>query len=274
MLMERVIKPKKGFIGIDFRELYRYRELFIFLAWKDILVRYKQAVIGIGWAVIKPLLTMLIFTFVFGKVARLPSGGVPYPVLAYTGLLPWYLFANALTYSSNSLVGSPQLITKVYFPRMIIPASAIISNLVDFAISFAILLGLMAWYRITPPVTIIYLPLFILLALCASFGAGFWFSALNVQYRDIKYVVPFIVQLGLYVSPVGFDSALIPDKWRLLYSLNPMVSVIDGFRWSILGENFRPDPKAILLSSAVVLFFCITGALYFRRMERTFADVI
>jgi len=274
MTTERVIKPKKGFIGIGFRELCRYRELFFFLAWKDILVRYKQAVIGIGWAVIKPLLTMLIFTFVFGKVARLPSGGVPYPLLAYTGLLPWYLFANSLTYSSNSLVGNPHLVTKVYFPRMIIPTSAIISNLVDFLISFIILLGLMAWYRITPPLTIVYLPIFVLLALCASFGAGFWFSALNVEYRDVKYIVPFIVQLGLYVSPVGFNSSLIPDKWSLVYSLNPMVSVIDGFRWSILGDNFAPSPRALATSACTVLILLITGILYFRRMERTFADVI
>jgi len=272
--MEKVIRPKKGFIGIDFKELYCYRELFLFLSWKNILVRYKQTIIGIGWAVVRPILTMLIFSFIFGRIAKLPSGGVPYPILIFAALLPWQLFATSLNESSNSIISNPNFITKIYFPRLIIPASVIIASMADFLISLVILSIMMIWYGIVPSLTILWLPLFMILALLASFGAGLWFSALNVEYRDIKYVVPFIVQMGLYISPVGFNSSVIPEKWRMLYSLNPMVSVIDGFRWSILGEKFAPNPMAMMVSTFTVLVILISGVLYFRRMERSFADII
>jgi len=272
--MERIIRPRSGFIGIDFRELFRYRELFLFLSWKNILVRYKQTIVGIGWAVVKPVLTMLIFSFVFGRIAKLPSGGVPYPILIFAGLLPWQLFATSLSESSNSIISNPNFITKIYFPRLIIPASVIISSMADFFISLGILAIMMIWYGITPTLTILWLPVFMLLALMASFGAGLWFSALNVEYRDIKYVVPFIVQMGLYMSPVGFNSSVIPEKWQLLYSLNPMVSVIDGFRWAILGDSFAPRFPGMLISVIIVLSLLISGAIYFRRMEKSFADII
>ena len=206
--MEKVIKPRTGFIGIDFKELYCYRELFLFLSWKNILVRYKQTIIGIGWAVVRPILTMLIFSFIFGRIAKLPSGGVPYPILIFAALLPWQLFATSLNESSNSIISNPNFITKIYFPRLIIPASVIIASMADFLISLVILSIMMIWYGIVPSLTILWLPLFMILALLASFGAGLWFSALNVEYRDIKYVVPFIVQMGLYISPVGFNSSV------------------------------------------------------------------
>ncbi|MBV9127002.1 MAG: ABC transporter permease, partial [Verrucomicrobia bacterium] len=217
------------------RDLFRYRELFYFLAWRDVLVRYKQTVIGVLWAVLRPFLTMVVFVFVFGKIAKLPTDGVPYPVMVFAAMLPWQLFATSLSEGSNSLITNSNLISKVYFPRLIVPASAVIVSFVDFAISCALLGLLMLFYQVWPGWHLLTLPLFILLALVASTGAGLWLAALNVEYRDFRYVVPFIVQFGLYISPVGFSSAIVPEKWRLLYSLNPMVGVIDGFRWAISG---------------------------------------
>src|SRR5437660_8156792 len=219
------------------RDLIRYRELFYFLAWRDVLVRYKQTVIGVLWAVIRPFLTMVVFVFVFGRIAKLPSDGVPYPVMVFAAMLPWQLFATSLSEASNSLITNANLISKVYFPRMIVPASAVIVSFVDFVISLGLLALLMIWYRVWPGLTLVALPLFTILALLASAGAGLWLAALNVEYRDFRYVVPFIVQFGLYVSPVGFSSSVVPEKWRLLYSFNPMVGVIDGFRWAISGGN-------------------------------------
>ena len=255
-------------------DLWRYRELFYFLAWRDILVRYKQTVIGIAWALIRPLLTMVVFTVVFGKLAKLPSEGVPYPILVFAAMLPWQFFSNALSESSLSLIGNANLISKVYFPRIIIPASSIITSFVDFLISGVILVFLMAWYQFLPTWKILMLPLFVAIAFASAAGAGLWLTALNVKYRDFRYIVPFIVQFGLYISPVGFSSSIVPDKWRFLYSLNPMVGVIDGFRWAILGSESRIYLPGFLLSLAIVGVFLVTGIWYFRKTEKTFADVI
>lgn len=256
------------------KDLWRYRELFYFLAWRDILVRYKQTVIGVAWALIRPFLTMVVFTIVFGQLAKLPSQGVPYPILVFAGMLPWQFFSNALTECSGSLVGNANLISKVYFPRLIVPTSAVIVSFVDFMISGMILLGLMAWYNFVPDWRILTLPIFILIACAASMGAGLWLAALTVQYRDFRFVVPFIVQFGLYISPVGFSSSIVPEQWRLLYSINPMVGVIDGFRWAILGGESKLYLAGFSLSLGLVFLLLWSGIWYFRKMEKTFADVI
>ena len=270
---ELIIEP--GRIERNYwRDLFRYRELFYFLAWRDVLVRYKQTVIGILWAVIRPFLTMVVFVFVFGRIAKLPSDGVPYPVMVFAAMLPWQLFATSLSEGSNSLITNANLISKVYFPRMIVPASAVIVSFVDFVISLGLLALLMIWYQVWPGLTLAALPLFTILALLASAGAGLWLAALNVEYRDFRYVVPFIVQFGLYVSPVGFSSSIVPERWRLLYSLNPMVGVIDGFRWAISNGRAQIYLPGLLLSCAVPLLLLASGIWYFRKMERTFADVI
>ena len=256
------------------KDIWNYRELFYFLAWRDILVRYKQTAIGVAWSVLRPLATMLVFSIVFGKLAKLPSNGAPYPIMVYAALLPWQFFANSLTESSNSLIDNSNLLTKVYFPRLIVPAGSIIVSMVDFLISAVILGGLMAWYRFAPDMRILFLPAFFMLAFFVSFGAGLWLSALNVKYRDFRHVVPFLVQFGLYVSPVGFLSAIIPERWRFLYFLNPMVGVIDGFRWALLGNAFPVDWSGLLLSVLLTFLMVVSGLLYFRTMERSFADVI
>jgi len=255
-------------------DLWRYRELFYFLAWRDILVRYKQTAIGVVWALLRPFLTMVVFTVVFGKLAKLPSDGVPYPIMVFAAMLPWQFFANSLSEASNSLVGNANLISKVYFPRLIIPSSAVITSFVDFLISGVILVGLMLWYQFVPGWRLLTLPLFIVIAFAAAMGIGLWLTALNVKYRDFRYIVPFIVQFGLYISPVGFSSNIVPEKWRLLYSLNPMVGVIDGFRWAILGGDVRIFWPGFLISNGLVLLFLVTGIWYFRKTEKTFADVI
>lgn len=256
------------------RDLWRYRELFLFLAWRDILVRYKQTVIGIMWSVLRPLLTMLVFVFVFGKLAKLPSDGIPYPILVFAGLLPWQFFANAFTEAGNSLISNSNLISKIYFPRLVIPTSAVIVSFVDFLIAAFILAGLMIWYRFVPDWRILTLPIFIFIAFVAAMGAGLWVSALNVKYRDFRYIVPFVVQFGLYVSPVGFSSGVVPEKWRLLYSINPMVGVIDGFRWAIIGSSKPLYWPGFLLSLGLVALLLITGVMFFRKTEKSFADVI
>lgn len=256
------------------KDLWRYRELFYFLAWRDVLVRYKQTVIGIAWALLRPFLTMVVFTLVFSTLAKLPSGGVPYPVLVFAGLLPWQFFSSAFTEAGNSLISNTNMISKVYFPRLIIPTSAVIVSFVDFLISGAIMVGLMAWYGYAPDWRILTLPFFILVAFAFAMGAGLWIAALNVKYRDFRYIIPFIVQLGLYISPVGFASAVVPDQWRLLYSLNPMVGVIDGFRWAILGGTTPMYWAGFLLSATLVVAVFVTGIMYFRRTEKSFADVI
>lgn len=256
------------------KDLWRYRELFYFLAWRDILVRYKQTVIGVAWSVIRPLLTMFVFSFVFGNVAGLPSNGIPYPLLVFTAMLPWQFFANSLSECSNSLIGSSNLISKIYFPRLIIPASAVIVCLIDLLISAFLLVGLLWWYNYVPSWNLLLLPVFVLISFAASLGAGFWLGALNVKYRDFRYVVPFIVQFGLYISPVGFNSSIVPERWQFLYSLNPMVGVIDGFRWAILGGDMHFDLTAFLLSVGIVTCMLASGIWYFRKTEKGFADVI
>ena len=256
------------------KDLWRYRELFYFLAWRDILVRYKQTEIGIVWALIRPFLTMIVFTIVFGQLAKLPSNGVPYPILVFAAMLPWQFFANALSECSNSLINNSNLISKVYFPRLIVPTSAVIVSFVDFLISGIILLALMAWYNFIPSWRILTLPLFILINFAAAMGGGLWLSALNVKYRDFRYIVPFIVQFGLYISPVGFSSSVVPERWRLLYSLNPIVGVIDGFRWAILGGEAKLYLPGFTLSVGLVALLFASGVWYFRKMERSFADVI
>jgi lipopolysaccharide transport system permease protein len=256
------------------KDLWRFRELLYFLSWRDILIRYKQTVIGVAWSVIRPVLTMIVFTVIFGKLAKFPSGNVPYAILVYAAMLPWQFFANALSESSNSLIANANMISKVYFPRLIVPGSAVIVSLVDFLISLVVLAALMAWYRFIPDWRIVTVPLFLVLALLASLGFSLWLSALNVKYRDFRYIVPFIVQFGLYVSPVGFSSNVIPEKWRLLYSLNPMVGVIDGFRWAILGGDAQIYWPGFLLSLALTLLILFGGVRYFRKTERIFADII
>jgi lipopolysaccharide transport system permease protein len=256
-------------------DLWHYRELFTILAWRDVAVRYKQTVIGVAWAVVRPFLTMVVFTIVFGKLAKLPSdGGVPYPILVFAGMLPWFLFSNILSEASNSLVGNANLISKVYFPRLIVPASAGVVALVDFGVNLAILIGIMAWYHFIPSWQIILLPAFIVLAVFASLGPALYITALNVKYRDFRYIIPFVVQFGLYVSPVGFSSSVVPEEWRFWYSLNPVVGVIDGFRWCILGGESPLYLPGFLVSLGVVAFFLWLGIGYFRHTERTFADLV
>jgi lipopolysaccharide transport system permease protein len=257
-----------------FRDLWNYRELFLFLSWRDILVRYKQAVLGVLWSILRPLLTIAVFSLVFGRLAKLPAQGVPYPVLVFAAMLPWQLFAGALQESSNSLLGNTNLISKIYFPRLIVPVSSVMVNLLDFLISLALLLGLMAGYGCLPDARILFIPFFLLLALLLALGCGFWFSALNVKYRDFRYIVPFVVQFGLYISPVGFSSAVIPERFRLLYSLNPLVGIIDGFRWSLLRGRAQLYLPGFWLSLLLVLLLFLSGLAYFRRTERFFADVI
>jgi lipopolysaccharide transport system permease protein len=256
------------------QDLWRYRELFYFLAWRDILVRYKQTAIGIVWALIRPFLTMVVFTVVFGQLAKLPSEGAPYPILVFSAMLPWQFFSNSLSECSNSLISNANLLSKVYFPRLVVPTSAVVVSFVDFMISGIILLALMAWYNFVPSWRILTLPFFIGVAFAASMGAGLWLASLNVQYRDFRFIVPFIVQFGLYISPVGFSSSIVPEKWRFIYSLNPMVGVIDGFRWAILGGNSQLYLPGFILSMVLVFLLLVSGIWYFRKMERTFADVI
>lgn len=257
------------------RDLWQYRELFWVLAWRDISVRYKQTVIGAAWALIRPFLTMVVFTVVFGKLAKLPSDGTaPYALMVFAGMLPWSFFSSALADAGNSLIGNVDLISKVYFPRLIVPIAAVMVALVDFLISFAILIGLILWYRFVPGWQILLLPIFVVIAFMVSLGIGVWITALNVKYRDFRYVIPFVVQLGLYVSPVGFSSNIIPDQWRLLYSVNPLVGVIDGFRWCLLGGESQLYLPGLGLSICVSALFMWLGIRQFRKMERSFADLI
>ena len=268
-----IIEPGRSELNY-WQDLWRYRELFYILSWRDIKVRYKQTVIGAAWSIVRPLLTMVVFTVVFSRIAKLPAeGAAPYAIMVYAAMLPWQFFANALSEASNSLIGNANLITKVYFPRLIIPASSVITSFVDFAISFVLLLVLMVWYQYPPNWNILALPLFIVLTFFTAFGVGLLLTALNVKYRDFRYIIPFIVQFGLYLSPVGFSSGIVPAEWRPLYNLNPMVGVIDGFRWCILGEA-PLDWSSVLSACAVTAFFTWLGVRTFRKMERGFADVI
>ena len=256
------------------KDIWQYRELFYFLSWRDILVRYKQTVIGIAWSVIRPLLTMIVLTIVFGKMAKLPSEGVPYPLLVFAAMLPWQFFSNALSTASGSIVNNANLISKIYFPRLIIPTSAVVTSFIDFLISGIILAVFMVWYQFIPGWRILSLPIFVIMAFAAAMGVSLWITALNVKYRDFFHIIPFIVQFGLYISPVGFSSSIVPDKWRLLYSINPMVGVIDGFRWALLGGNSAIYWPGFLLSVVVVGIVLLTGIIHFRKTEKTFADII
>jgi len=270
---EIIIEPRKRASHV-WRELWLYRELLFFLAWRDLIVRYKQTVIGVAWSVFRPVITMVILTLVFGKLAKLPSGEIPYPLLVYAAMLPWQFFSNTFGVSANSLVSNANMISKTYFPRIILPTTAMITSLVDFLIAFSIYIALMFWYGISPDWKILVLPLLILLASLASLGAGFFISALNVTYRDFRIVIPFIMQFGLYISPVGFSSDVVPEKWRLLYSLNPMVGVIDGFRWALLGGETQLYIPGFILSTCLSLLLFLLGIRFFYRAERTFADII
>lgn len=257
------------------RDLWRYRELFYFLAWRDILVRYKQTAIGVAWALVRPFLTMLVFTFIFSRVAKLPApGSVPYALLVFAAMLPWQFFSTALSEASNSLIGNSNLISKVYFPRLIVPAGSVITSFVDFLITLGLMAGMMVWYGFLPDWRLLTLPLFMALAFGSAFGAGLWLCALNVRYRDFRYIVPFIVQFGLYLSPVGFSSNIVPEGMRLIYALNPMVGVIDGFRWALLRGQSPLAGDALIASILVTSVLCLSGIWYFRRTEKTFADII
>jgi lipopolysaccharide transport system permease protein len=267
------IEPSRGWVSLKLAELWEYRELLYFLIWRDIKVRYKQTALGVAWAIIQPLFTMLIFFFSFGKLARIPSDGLPYPLFCYAALVPWSFFSNGLTQSSNSLVGSANLITKVYFPRLTIPLATVFSGIVDFALAFALLIVMMFWFGVSLSIKILFLPLFVVLAFVASLGVGLWLSALNVEFRDVRYVVPFIAQFWLLATPIAYPSSLLPDHWRTIYGLNPMAGVVEGFRWALLGTNTSPG-KMLIVSSLASLIIMIGGAFYFRRMEKSFADIV
>jgi lipopolysaccharide transport system permease protein len=268
-----IIRPGGGLFHLELKAIWDYRELLYFLIWRDVKVRYKQTAIGAGWAIFQPLMTMTIFTVVFGNFARIPSDGLPYPIFAYAALLPWTYFAQAIGRSGVSLVGSANLISKVYFPRLIIPLSAAVAPLVDFAIAFVILLAMMAWFGIAPTWGVLALPLFLLLALATALAVGLWLSALDVRYRDVGHTIPFVVQIWMYASPVAYPVSLVPERWRLLYSLNPMAGVIEGFRWALLDKG-NPDFGVMTASAVVVMALLLGGIVYFRQMERTFADVV
>ena len=267
------IRPSKGWVALDLRDLWEYRELLYFLIWRDIKVRYKQTALGASWAIIQPVMTMVVFSLFFGKLAKIPSDGIPYPVFSFAALVPWTFFANGITQGANSMVGSANLIKKIYFPRLAIPIAAVASGVVDFVLAFAVLLLLMFYYGIFPTAKVFWLPAFLLLALLTSLGVSLWLSAMNVEYRDIKYIVPFIVQFWLFATPIAYPSTLVPEPWRELYAINPMVGVVEGFRWALLGSATAPGPM-IAVSSGAALVILISGAFYFRRMEKTFADLV
>jgi len=269
-----VIKPSRGWVGLRLKDLWLYRELVYFLTWRDIKVRYKQSVLGILWAILKPFMAMVVFTIFFGNFAKIPSDNVPYPIFSYTATLPWELFATALGVASRSMVSNSNMISKIYFPRMIIPLASVMSSVVDFFIGFTILIGMMFFYKISPTIATLWLPLLILLALITALGIGFWSSALMVRYRDVGYIMPFISTLWMYLTPVVYPASMIPEKWRLLYALNPMTGVVEGFRYALLGTTQSVSAGMILISSGISILILITGLFYFRRMEKQFADMI
>lgn len=268
-----VLRPSSGWSSLELGDIWKYRELLFFLTWRELKVRYQQTLLGAAWAIIQPLMQMIVFTFIFGGIARMSSEGIPYPIFSYTALLPWGLFAKSLTDAGRSMVMNRNMITKIYFPRLIIPISSVFSGLVDFAIAFVILLGLMVYYHITPTRAILLLPAFMLLAIVAALGVGLWLSAMNVQYRDVGHVLPFLTQFWMFVTPVIYPASRIPAKWQLLYSLNPMTGVVEGFRWALLGTSGAPT-SMMAVSAAISVILLIGGLFYFRRMERTFADMI
>jgi lipopolysaccharide transport system permease protein len=268
-----LIRPSRGWVSLKLRELWRYRELLYFLVWRDIKVRYKQTALGAAWAIIQPFFTMLVFTLFFGKLANIQSDGIPYALFSFAALVPWTFFANGLSQSADSLVGSANLIKKVYFPRLVVPLAAVLSGVIDFALAFLVLIGMMLYFGIAPTLNVIWLPLLLLLALITALGVGLWLSALNVEFRDVRYVVPFLVQVWLFATPIAYPSSLLPEPWRTLYGLNPMAGVVEGFRWALLGTNTAPGAM-ILVSALAAVALLVSGAYYFRRMEKTFADVV
>ncbi len=268
-----IIRPSRGWVALKLKDLWEYRELIYFLTWRDVKVRYKQTVLGAAWAIIQPFMAMVVFTIFFGRLVKMPSDGVPYSIFAYSALVPWTFFANSLTQSSNSLIDNTKLVTKVYFPRLVIPLSAIMSSVIDFIIAFLVLIAMMFYYKVIPTAHMFWLPSLLLLTLITSLGTGFWLSALNVEFRDVRYVVPFLIQFWMFATPIVYPSSLLSEPWRSLYGLNPMAGVIEGFRWALLGTNTTPGP-ILFVSSLVAITLLVTGAFYFRRMEKTFADVI
>lgn len=266
------LKPSSGWVALKLNELWDYRELLYFLIWRDVKVRYKQTVLGAGWAIIQPFFTMVVFSLFFGKLAKMPSDGIPYPIFSYAALVPWTFFTNGLNKASNSLVSNAGLIKKIYFPRLCIPIASVLSGVFDFLLSFLVLIAMMFYYSLTPTMNIVWLPLLLLLSLGASLGVSLWLSAMNVQFRDVRYILPFIVQFWMFATPIVYPSSLLPEPWRTIYGINPMVGVVEGFRWALLGTNTAPGP-VIIVSSFVTLLLLVSGAFYFRRMEKTFADV-
>jgi lipopolysaccharide transport system permease protein len=267
------IEPTKGWVSLKLRELWEYRELLYFIAWRDVKVRYKQSVLGAAWAIIQPFFTMVVFSLFFGQLAKIPSDGVPYPIFSYAALVPWTFFASGLSHASDSLVSSANLIKKVYFPRLTIPIAAVLAGVVDFVIAFLVLLGMMLYYGLVPTINVLWTPLFLLLALVSSLGVALWFSALNVEYRDVRHTVPFLTQLWLFATPIAYPSSMLSEHWRIVYALNPMVGVVEGFRWGLLGVATGPGPM-IAVSAIIALALLVGGAFYFRRMEKTFADMV
>lgn len=267
------VEPSRGWVSLRLKELWDYRELLYFLVWRDVKVRYKQTALGATWAIIQPFFTMVVFSLFFGRLAKMPSDGVPYPIFSYTALVPWTFFAYGLSQASSSVVTSSNLITKVYFPRLIIPIATVLSGVVDFALAFLVLFGMMLYYGVAPTVNVLWLPVFLLLALVTALGVGLWLSSLNVKYRDVRYVVPFITQFWMFATPIAYPSSLLAEPWRTIYGLNPMVGVVEGFRWALLGANTAPGP-IIAVSSLAALIILIGGAFYFRRLEKTFADLV
>jgi lipopolysaccharide transport system permease protein len=267
------IEPSRGWVSLKLHELWEYRELLYFLMWRDVKVRYKQTILGAAWAIIQPFFTMVVFSLFFGRLAGIPSDGVPYPIFSFAALVPWTFFANGLNQSSNSLVSSAGLITKVYFPRLAVPVATVFSGVVDFGLAFLVLLGMMLYYGVVPTINGLWIPLFFLLALTTSLGVGLWLSAMNVKFRDVRYTVPFLTQLWMFSTPIAYPSSLLSEPWRTLYGLNPMVGVVEGFRWALLGTDTAPGP-IIIASSLMALAILVGGLFYFRRMEKTFADVV
>jgi lipopolysaccharide transport system permease protein len=267
------IEPSRGWISLKLPELWEYRELLYFLIWRDVKVRYKQTVLGAAWAIIQPFFTMIVFSLFFGRLAQVPSDGIPYPVFSYAALVPWTFFANGLTQSSTGIVSHANLIKKVYFPRLAIPIARVLAGVIDFSLAFIVLLAMMLIYGIIPTANVVWLPLFLLLALVTSLGVGLWLSAMNVQFRDVAYIVPFITQFWLFATPIAYPSSLLSEPWRTLYGINPMAGVVEGFRWTLLGTNTAPG-LILLVSSLAALVLLVSGAFYFRRMEKTFADVV
>jgi len=268
-----ILKPSSGWAALNLRDLWLYRELIFFMTWRDLKVRYKQTLLGASWAILQPFLTMVVFSIFFGNLAKVPSDGVPYPIFSYTALIPWTLFSKALQDASRSLVSNSHMITKVYFPRMVLPLSSVLAGVVDFLIAFVVLLGMMFFYKIPPTAKVCLLPLFLLMALVTAVGVGLWLSALNVLFRDINYVLPFLTQFWMYLTPIAYPTSLIPSEWQIFYALNPMTGVVDGFRWALLGTG-EPPGITMLVSSIVAVVLLISGLFYFRRMERLFADMV